>query len=56
LRVIDCACGTTITAPNDDELERAVRGHMALDHPDTELSDDELKALVAKRAYEASDA
>jgi len=56
LRVIDCACGTTIKAANDAELEAAVRGHVASDHPGTEMSDDEVKDLVARRAYDATDA
>jgi predicted small metal-binding protein len=54
--VIDCACGTTIAAPNDEELERRVRAHMEEDHPGDEMSDEELTDLVARRAYDASDA
>jgi predicted small metal-binding protein len=56
LRVIDCECGTTIKAANDDELESAVRDHLSTDHPDTEMSEDDVRTLVARRAYEATDA
>ena len=56
MRVIDCQCGTTIAAPSDDELARRVRAHMEEDHPGDELSEEELEALVAARAYDASDA
>jgi predicted small metal-binding protein len=57
LRVIDCAaCAATITAANDQELTAHLRDHLATDHPEMELSDEELKGLVASRAYEASDA
>lgn len=54
--MIDCECGTTIKAANDKELEAVIRAHVASDHPELELSDEELKGLVEKRAYEASDA
>jgi predicted small metal-binding protein len=56
LRVIDCECGTTIKAANDDELEAQVRAHVAEDHPGTEMSDEEIRGLIERRAYEASDA
>jgi hypothetical protein len=32
-----------------------VREHVAESHPDTELSDDQARELVADRAYEATD-
>ena len=56
MRVIDCECGTTIKAANDHELETQVRAHVEQEHPDTEMSDDDIQALIARRAYEASDA
>ncbi len=56
MRVIDCDCGKTLQAANDDDLADAVRGHIAEDHPDMELSDDQVKELVAERAYDALDA
>ena len=56
MRVIDCQCGTTIAAANDDELARRIRAHMEEDHPGEELSEEELDDLVARRAYDASDA
>ena len=55
--MIDCAaCAATITAANDQELTAHLRDHLANEHPEMELSDDELKGLVTSRAYEASDA
>jgi predicted small metal-binding protein len=56
LRVVDCECGTTIKAANDDELEAQVRAHVEQDHPGTEMTDDEVRMLVQRRAYDASDA
>jgi hypothetical protein len=56
MRVIDCDCGKTLQAANDDDLAGAVRDHVAQDHPDMDLSDDQVTELVAARAYDADDA
>ena len=55
MRVLDCECGKTLQAANDDDLADAVRGHVAEDHPDMEMSDDQAKELVAQQAYDAGD-
>jgi hypothetical protein len=55
MRVLDCDCGTTLQAGNDDDLAIQVREHVAESHPDMELSDDQARELVADRAYEATD-
>jgi hypothetical protein len=55
MRVLDCDCGKTLQAGNDDDLANQVREHVAEDHPDAELTDDQARKLVADRAYEASD-
>jgi predicted small metal-binding protein len=56
MRVIDCQCGKTLQAANDEDLAEAVRGHVADDHPDMEMSEDDVRQLVASEAYEADDA
>jgi hypothetical protein len=56
MRIIDCECGKTLQAGNDDDLAVVVRQHVAEDHPDMELSDDQVRELVSSRAYDASDA
>jgi hypothetical protein len=56
MRVIDCQCGKTLQAANDEDLAEAVRGHVAEDHPDLEMSDEDVRGLVAAEAYEAGDA
>jgi Protein of unknown function (DUF1059) len=56
MRVIDCDCGKTLKAANDDDLAGAVRDHVAEDHPDMQLSDEQVTELVAERAYDAQDA
>ena len=55
MRVIDCECGKTLQAANDDDLATAVREHAGESHPDGELSDEQARELVARRAYDASD-
>jgi predicted small metal-binding protein len=56
MRVIDCACGTTVTAADDQELVLRVREHLAEAHDDTGKSDDELREFVSANAYDATDA
>jgi len=56
VRVIDCDCGSTIKAANDEELVTQVTAHVAEQHPDMEMSEDEARSFVASRAYDASDA
>ncbi len=55
MRVIDCECGETLQAANDDDLFRAARQHVDEAHPDMEMNDDQVRELVANKAYEASD-
>ena len=55
MRVIDCRCGTTLQAANDEDLVRAVQGHVAEEHPDMEMSDEQAQELVESEAYDAED-
>ena len=56
MRVIDCDCGATVEAANDDELVGEVREHLAAAHDDTGKSDDDLRQFVSANAYDATDA
>jgi hypothetical protein len=56
MRVIDCECGKTLQAANDEDLAVAVRDHVAEDHPDMELSDEQVQEMVSAQAYDAGDA
>jgi predicted small metal-binding protein len=55
VRVIECDCGATLTAANDDELFDAVRNHVDEAHPDENFSDDQLRQKIAAQAYDATD-
>ena len=55
MRVIDCECGHTVSAANDDELVEQVKGHLSGEHPDKEMGEDELRSFVTSNAYDAED-
>jgi predicted small metal-binding protein len=55
MRVIDCECGHTLQAANDEDLLRVARQHMQEEHGDQEVNEDQLQGLIA-RAYTAMDA
>ena len=56
MRMIDCDCGATLQAANDDDLRRVVRQHVDEVHSDMSLSDEQVGELVAEKAYTATDA
>ena len=55
MRVIDCRCGKTLQAANDEDLIEAVREHVDEEHPDMDLSDEQVEELVGSQAYDAED-
>ena len=55
MRVIECDCGATLQAETDEELESSVREHVASDHPDMQLDDDQVRDLIASKAHTAND-
>jgi hypothetical protein len=55
MRMIDCDCGATLQAANDDDLFRVARQHVDEVHPDMDLSDEQVRALVDEKAYSATD-
>jgi predicted small metal-binding protein len=55
MRVIDCDCGVTLQAANDEELATCVKQHVESDHPDMQLDDDQVSGMVADKAYSATD-
>jgi predicted small metal-binding protein len=56
MRVIDCQCGTTLKAANDEDLVRVVREHVNEEHPDMDLSDEQVQEMVTEQGYDAEDA
>jgi predicted small metal-binding protein len=56
MRVIDCQCGATLKAANDEDLAGSVREHVNESHPEMDLSDEQVQEMVAEQAYDAEDA
>jgi predicted small metal-binding protein len=52
MRALDCQCGKHLEAADDDELYGQVREHVDRDHPEMELSDEQVRGLVAGGAYD----
>jgi predicted small metal-binding protein len=57
MRVLDCECGGTVQAANDDELRSAYAMHLRERHAaESEQPDEaELQRLIQTRAYDATD-
>ena len=52
MRALDCECGKHLEAHDDDELYGQVREHVDRDHPEMQLSDEQVAGLVAEGAYD----
>ncbi len=56
MRALDCDCGQHLEAANDEELLDKARDHVNRDHPNMQLTDEQVRQLVTDRAYEKADA
>ena len=52
MRALDCECGKHLEARDDDELYGQAREHVDRDHPEMQLSDEQVMGLVAEGAYD----
>ena len=56
MRVMECnVCGETLSAANDEELERRLRRHSEGEHPTAGYDEKRARDLIASEAYDASD-
>jgi predicted small metal-binding protein len=55
MRVLDCECGHTLQAANDEDLFKVARAHVDDVHKDTDMSDEQVRDLIADKAYSATD-
>jgi hypothetical protein len=54
--VIECNfCGETLSAANDDDLVGCARRHMEDQHADTEVDEQQVREMVDRGAYDATD-
>jgi predicted small metal-binding protein len=57
MRVIECnLCGQVLQADDDDKLVETVAGHMSREHADAEAGEEQVRAMVDRDAYTATDA
>ncbi len=52
MRALDCQCGKHLEANSDDELYGLAREHVDRDHPEMQLSDEQVQGIVAQGAYD----
>ena len=56
MRVIECNfCGEVLSAANDADLSGVVRRHMDEHHPDADVDEGQIREMVARDAYSATD-
>lgn len=52
-RTVTCACGHELSAADDGELLTELRQHLAGDHPDLDVPDEQLRAQIQAEARDA---
>ena len=56
MRVIESPIdGEVVSADTDDELVRALQRHIEAHHPDSGFTDEQLRDMVERNAYDAVD-
>ena len=56
MRVIESPVdGEVVSAASDEELVDALKRHIERNHPDSGFTDEQLRDLVARHAYDAVD-
>jgi hypothetical protein len=57
MRVIECKlCGEVVQADDDESLRREYTAHVTDQHADAGIDDDQVRSMVDRDAYEATDA
>ncbi len=52
MRALDCDCRQHLEAANDEELLDKARDHVNRDHPNMQLTDEQVRQLVMERVYD----
>ena len=55
MRALDCDCGQHLEAANDEKLFDEAQEHVNRDHPEMQLSAEQVREIVAEKAYDKSD-
>jgi predicted small metal-binding protein len=57
MRVIECNfCGQVLQGGNDEELVVVAVKHMSTDHDDAQVGEEQVRGMVERDAYSATDA
>jgi predicted small metal-binding protein len=51
MRALDCDCGQHLEAASAEELFDKAREHVNRDHPEMQLSDEQVREIVVEKAY-----
>lgn len=56
MRVIECNfCGEVVSGANDDDLVGAVQRHMEAQHSDAQVDEQQVREMVDRDGYDATD-
>lgn len=57
MRVIECnLCGEVVQADDDEGLRQEVAAHVAEQHADAGIGEEQVRGMVEREAYDATDA
>jgi len=51
-RALDCFCGEYVEGDNDEELLNWTKAHIGRQHPDMQLTDEQVRQIVEEGAYD----
>ncbi len=46
MKTVNCGCGERLEAANDEEMFKKVRAHIDQEHPEMQISDEEVRKIV----------
>jgi hypothetical protein len=52
MRALDCDCGRRLKAADDEKLYDKATEHVSRDHPEMQLGAEQVREIVAERAYD----
>ena len=52
MRALDCDCGRHLEAANDQKLFDKAQAHVSRDHPEMQLSAEQVREIVEQKAYD----
>ena len=52
MRALDCDCGRHLEAADDEKLFDKAKEHVTRDYPEMQLGDEQVREIVAEKAYD----